>query len=180
MSEGSGKAREIDLGEDFGDVVVKANGAQVKIGADGSLHGIPAPANDTAAKATHVIGAMENTGDHKGEIYGGILPSDKNPIWFLAAPKSMNHFNAASWATEQGGALPTRKQGDYLTNLKGRGSAFTELFNRGGSFPAGYVWLAESYTDPDGRRGAWCQRLSDGDQGDHLRSRELPVLSVRR
>src|SRR5712691_7593092 len=139
MSGESGKAREIDLGDDFGDVVVKANGAQVRISADGSLQGLPAPANDTAAKATHEIGAIESAGEHKGEIYGGIWTEeyggDNKPIWFLAAPKSMDHFNAASWATEQGGSLPTRKQGDYLTTLKGRGGAFTELFNRGGSFP---------------------------------------------
>jgi serine phosphatase RsbU (regulator of sigma subunit) len=49
MTEGSNKAREIDLGDDFGDVVVKANGAQVKINADGSLHGLAAAADDTAA-----------------------------------------------------------------------------------------------------------------------------------
>jgi hypothetical protein len=90
----------------------------------------------------------------------------------------MDHFNAASWATEQGGALPTRKQGDYLTTLKGKGGAFTELFNRGGSYPAGYVWLAEPL--PDTRDTAWCQRLSDGAQDYSYRYDELPVLSVRR
>jgi hypothetical protein len=131
------------------------------------------------AKATLEIGAVESTGEHNGEIYGGILPSDNKPIWFLAAPKSMDHFNAASWATEQGGALPTRKQGDYLTTLKDKGGAFTELFNRGGSFPAGYVWLAEPYT-PTSRNRAWCQRLSDGDQYYFRRNNELPVLCVVR
>jgi hypothetical protein len=90
----------------------------------------------------------------------------------------MDHFNAASWATEQGGALPTRKQGDYLTTLKDKGGAFTELFNRGGSFPAGYVWLAEPGTG--NRDDAWCQRLGFGDQGVFHRNLELPVLSVRR
>jgi hypothetical protein len=137
-------------------------------------------ANDTGAKATLEIGAVALAGEHKGEIYGGILPTDNKPIWFLAAPKSMDNFNAASWAYEQGGALPTRKQGDYLTTLKGKGGAFTELFNRGGSFPAGYVWLAEP--DTGFRVNAWCQRLSDGDQGylSEDRSQKLPVLCVRR
>jgi len=127
-----------------GHLVISVPGGVVKQGA--------APANDTAAKATLEIGAVALAGDHKNEIYGGILPSDNKPIWFLAAPKSMDHFNAASWATEQGGALPTRKQGDYLTTLKGRGGAFTELFNRGGSFPAGYVWLAEPLHQQQGQR----------------------------
>src|ERR1700690_2595286 len=119
-------------------------------------------ANDTAANATHEIGAIESTGEHKGEIYGGILPSDNKPIWFSAAPKVMDYYAAAAWAQGQGGSLPTRKQGDYLTTLKGKGGALTEIFNRGNSFPAGYVWLAEPVTY--GRDYAWCQRLSDGDQ----------------
>jgi hypothetical protein len=38
--------------------------------------------------------------------------------------------------------------------------------------------LAEPDTDFSG--GAWCQRLSDGDQGNVYRFGELPVLSVIR
>jgi hypothetical protein len=74
--------------------------------------------------------------------------------------------------------LPTRKQGDYLTTLKGKAANITEIFNRGGSFPAGYVWLAEPFTYY--RDSAWRQRLSDGDQDFDYRSGKLPVLSVRR
>ena len=66
----------------------------------------------------------------------------------------MDHYEAAAWAEGQGGSLPTRKQGDYLTTLKGKGGAFTEIFNRGGSFPAGYVWLAEPYPDSRTSLGA--------------------------
>ena len=134
-------------------------------------------ANDTASKAEHEIGTVESTGEHKGEIYGGIYPADNKPIWFSAAPKSMDHYNAAAWAKGQGGALPTREQGDYLDTLRDKG-AFTEIFNRGSSYPAGYVWLAELRTD--GRLNAWSQRLSNGDQGYSGRGIELPVLSVFR
>jgi hypothetical protein len=74
--------------------------------------------------------------------------------------------------------LPTREQGDYLTTLKGKGGAFTEIFNRGGSFPAGYVWLAEPHSYY--RDLAWCQRLSDGDQYYDSRYGGLPVLCVVR
>jgi hypothetical protein len=132
----------------------------------------------SAAKTTHEIGAIESTGEHKGEIYGGIYPADNKPIWFSAAPRLMDHYAAAAWATEQGGALPTRKQGDYLTTLKGKSGAFTEIFNRGNLFPAGYVWLAEPYSNF--RDTAFSQRLSDGDQYDYCRSSELPVLCVVR
>jgi hypothetical protein len=142
---------------------------------------ITGPANDSASKATHEIGAIESAGKHKGEIYGGIWSEeyggDNKPIWFSAAPRLMDHFAAAAWAKEQGGSLPTRKQGGYLTTLKGKGGAFTEIFNRGNSYPAG-VWLAEPSTY--GRNFAWCQRLSDGDQNLSNRVNELPVLSVRR
>ncbi len=193
MAAGNGKVREISLGDDFGDVVVKANGAQVKISADGSFHGLPAPPNDSLsvppiasgdvspllrAKAAHEIGAIESAGEHKGEIYGGIYPADNKPIWFSVALKLMDHYAAAAWAQGQGGSLPTRKQGDYLTAVEGKGGAFTELFNRGNSFPAEYIWLAEHNTD--NRSLAWCQRLSDGDQGNYHQYFELPVLCVRR
>jgi hypothetical protein len=171
------------ISADFNTVVL--NGATIERSADGHLvistPGIvitkPGPANDTASKATHEIGAIESTGEHKGEIFGGILPSDNKPIWFLAAPKLMDHYKAAAWATEQGGTLPTRKQGDYLTTLKGKGGACTEIFNCGGSFPAGYVWLAEP--DTNLRDVAWCQEVRSGDQNDN-RYGELPVLCVRR
>jgi hypothetical protein len=188
MAEGSSKTREISLGDDFGDVVVKANRAQVKIRADGKVEFYSTANDDTASKAPlgypvlmvldDEIGTIERDGEHKGEIYGGIYSADYKPIWFSAAPKLMDHYKAAAWAEGQGGSLPTRKQGDYLTTLKGKGGAFTEIFSRGNSFPAGYVWLAEPLTD--GRDGAWCQRLSDGDQYGNNRSRELPVLGVRR
>jgi hypothetical protein len=204
----SSKAREISLENNFG-VVVKVNDERVEIHADRRIVAytnsdvdaytnasvrVYAPANDSLvvppiasgdvsrslpAKATHEIGAIENTGEHKGEIYGGIYPADNKPIWFLAAPKVMDHYKAAAWAQGQGGALPTRKQGDYLTTLKGKGGAFTETFNRGNSFPTGYVWLAETFTD--GRNFAWCQRLSDGDQNlSFHRNYGLPVLCVLR
>jgi hypothetical protein len=165
--------KQISLGNDFGPVVVEANGAQVMIEADGRFHA----ANDSAKTETAPeIGAIETDGDHKGEIYGGILPDDNKPIWFLAAHKLMDYYAAVAWAKEQGASLPTRKQGGYLTTLKDKGGAFTEIFNRGASFPAGYVWLAE----PIFRSNAWCLRLSDGNQGHGNRYGKLPVLSVRR
>ena len=197
MGEGSSKAREIVLGDELGDIAVRANGGRVEIHTDGSVaaytksdvdaytngavHLHPAVNDDVkpAEQATHEIGAIESTGEHKGEIYGGIYPADNKPIWFSAAPKVMDHYAAAAWAKEQGGALPTRKQGDYLTTLKGKGGAFTEIFNRGNSFPAGFVWLAEPYSNYS--YYAWCQRLSDGAQGNrYLRNVELPVLCVVR
>ena len=138
-----------------------------------------------SAEVQAQIGEIERDGDHKGEIYGGIWSrkkygSDNRPIWFLTAPRPMNHFDAAAWAKGQGGALPTRKQGDYLTTLKGKGGAFTELFSPGGSFPAGMIWLADTYSN--GSPCTYHQQLIGGAQmhSDHKLHVEVPVLSVRR
>jgi hypothetical protein len=100
--------------------IERAADGHLLIFAPGTVITKPGPAND-AAKATHEIGAIESTGEHKGEIYGGILPSDNKPIWFSAAPKVMDHYAAAAWAKEQGGSLPTRKHGDYLDTIKDQG-----------------------------------------------------------
>src|ERR1019366_1705540 len=151
------------------------NGVSIEVSSDGDVTVRPAANDDAKSEAAPPqIGVIESTGEHKGEIYGGIYPADNKPIWFSAAPKLMDHYAAAAWAQGQRGSLPTRKQGDYLTTLKGKGGAFTEIFNRGKSFPAGYVWLAEPYANY--RVTAWCQRLSDGVQDNCTRNNELPVL----
>jgi len=121
------------------------------------------------------VGAIESSGDHKGEVYGGIYPADHKPIWFFKAPKLMDHYKAVSWAKENGGTLPTKEQGDYLTTLKGKGAAFTELFNCD-EYPDGYFWLTEC----GHRLLAYYQRLSDGNQSLSNRDYPLPVLCVRR
>jgi len=215
---------ELKLDEGSDTVVVKGGmkvafnasgvqGATITVAKNGTV-AMQTASNETASKATVEIGVRERSGDHKGEIYGGIFPADNKPIWFSEAPSLMDHYAAAAWAEGQGGSLPTRKQGDYLTALKplnesaevlkGKlevgpahpasrdnllsgappcagpdgGGAFTEILNRGTSFPVGFVWLAEPLTGS--RFYAWCQRLSDGDQYDTYRGADLPVLCVRR
>ena len=64
-------------------ITVNVQGATITVDKNGTV-AMQTAANDTAATATPEIGAVALAGDHKGEIYGGILPSDKKPIWFLA------------------------------------------------------------------------------------------------
>ena len=100
MFENSSKPKEISLsGEDFGDVTVQVNGVRVEVQSDGSVDAYTdAAVNRHSVKAAHEIGAIESAGEHKGEIYGGIYPADNKPIWFSAAPKLMDHYDAATWA----------------------------------------------------------------------------------
>ena len=134
---------------------------------------VHAAANDTGAKATLEIGTVALAGDHKGEIYGGVFPDGK-PGWILEEPNPMSHYDAVKL---KGRALPTRKQGEYIDSIKGKG-ALKDIFARhsDGSSSAGNFWLAEHNYG-----GARYQQFSDGSQNHanhmlHL----LPVLSVRR
>ena len=129
----------------------------------------------TAGKAKTVleVGDPAPAGHpHAGFIYGGIF-KDK-PIWFSQlAPNLMNHFKAATWATDRAAALPTRKQGAYLDTIKEKGE-FKNIFKRGAS-SAGFFWLAESYR----YHGSGCQRFTDGYHTGDNPHVELPVLCVR-
>src|ERR1035437_7000965 len=113
MGEGSGKAREISLGEDFGDVAVKVNGVRVEVHTDGRVDAYtngpvqvhPAANDASEAKTTHEIGGIERNGDHKGEIYGGIFPDGK-PGWISEEPNPMSPYYAVKL--------------NYAVKLKGR------------------------------------------------------------
>jgi hypothetical protein len=124
--------------------------------------------------ATHEIGAIESTGEHKGEIYGGIFP-DGRPGWILEEPKPMTHYDAVEL---KGRALPTSKEGKYIDTIKNKG-ALKDIFARhsGSSSSAGFFWLAEHYGND-----ARYQQFSDGSQGNYsfYRSSRLPVLCVLR
>jgi hypothetical protein len=127
------------------------------------------------AKAAPEIGAIESTGEHKGEIYGGIYPADNKPIWILEEPKPMTHYDAVEL---KGRTLPTKKQGQYIDTIKDKG-ALKDIFARhsDSSSSAGYFWLAEHNSFDVARY----QQFSDGSQSiNNTRNLHLPVLSVRR
>lgn len=178
--------QELNLVGDF-TAVVRLGGITIEIKPDGSVsrNGValaPLPADGAANDAkpvgdARIVGkpAPQGDADHAGFYYAG--RDKEGDLWVKPAPKMMNHFEAAAWAKEQGGALPTRAQGKHLDTVKNEGD-FTTLFNKSGSFPAGFVWLAEPHAYLTSN--AWCQRLSVGYQNYGLRVNDLPVLCVRR
>lgn len=92
------------------------------------------------------------------------------------ASKPMNWEDAKAYTDSlgEGWGLPTDEDGKIIYELRNQ----IPFLNLSGSFPAGYVWLAEP--DTNFSYLAWCQRISDGVQYDYYRDYELPVLSVRR
>ena len=175
MSEGSSKLRKIDLGEDFGDVVVKANGTQVKIDADGRIFGVPAEANDDAKGKT-----APKIGDEMadGTIYAGISPDTHKPMY--ARPKDESgtyNFNEAAKQAKNigdGFHVPTRDELNVLYENRNKGK-LKGTFSETGSYPAGWYWSST----PDYGHLAWAQRFSDGFQSNVNRGIDSSLRLVR-
>jgi hypothetical protein len=134
---------------------------------------------DVQATATPEIGAIEITGVHKGEIYGGIFPDGK-PGWISEEPKLMTHYDAVEL---KGRALPTSDQGKYIDTIKGKG-ALKDIFARHSddSISAGCFWLAEhnDFTHAQYQQFSDGSQYYDYDDGYYGRVNHLPVLSVFR
>jgi hypothetical protein len=192
MSERSGKAKEIVLGNELGDIAVKANGVRVEIHADGSVvaytksdvdaytngavHVHPA-ANDSAAiSAEPQIGDKMPAGHkHAGWIYAGISRTTDEP--FYVAPKDSGVFQwkeAMAFAAKDGSRLPSKEELDQLCDAKDKG-ALKGTFNVTGSDSAGWYW--SSRDDTNGY--AWAQRFSDGVQNINFKNYYSSLRCVR-
>ena len=68
MSGSSGKAREIDLGDDFGEVIVRANGMNVQIHADGRVETYTFNEAAKYAKNINAYGPSDFHVPSKGEL----------------------------------------------------------------------------------------------------------------
>lgn len=188
MSDGDYKAREIDLGGTFGAVVVKANGAQVKISADaqveiiaGSLHGILAPANDAAkTKSAPRIGDRDGGGVYvgksatTGEDLHAALADEAEYLSFseaIAAAEKMKKQPGRANAH-----VPTPEELDVNLYQNKDAGALKGTFNTSGSFP-GSCYRSSA---PNAIDNAWVQYFDDGDQNvlDGGRLYRLPLRLV--
>lgn len=183
MTQQSGK-KEISLGEDFGDVVVKVNGARVEVNTDGSVlvytNGnvtICQVANDdgkTAASAEPKIG--DKMPD--GTIYAGISPETNKPMYTTPkdAPVTMAFKEAKAYAVKlnahghQNWRLPTKAELDVLYDNR----AAIGGFDSTGSYPASYYVSSEQYD-------YWLvffHRFSDGAPGIYPKTKLSAVRCV--
>jgi hypothetical protein len=186
VDEGSGKTRVIDLGDDFGAVVVKANGARIEVGADSHVvvstrDGVelqPA-ANDDAKAGTR--GALQIGDLDDGGIYVGLSAENGKPLH--AALKDLPDYKTyeeALAAAEKLKSLhptahvPTPKELDKnLFDSRDTGH-LKGTFNTSGASP-GSVYRSSASSVIHGARVQW---FDDGYQDTNYRISHLPVRLV--
>ena len=106
-----------------------------------------------------------------GERYAGIvLAEDGEPAHHLillpGEAEDLNWEDAKSWATEQGGELPTRQEQALLfANLKSQ-------------FKPNWHWSNQAHETNSA--WAWCQAFNSGDQNYDVQDLELRARAVRR
>lgn len=178
MGEGSGTAREISLGEDFGDVAVRVNGVRVEISHDGIVTTKPAPANDAAAKTE----APLQIGDpDDGGVYVGLSAEDGKPLHAALndSPECKTYEEALAAAEELKSAHPTAHV-PTLKELDGNlfANRFTGklagTFNTSGSSPDSVYRSSKSCTYD----GASIQWFGDGHPDHGSKHVRLPVRLV--
>jgi hypothetical protein len=146
MTQQSGKAKEISLGDDFGDVTVKVNGIRVLAYKNGRAAVCPV-ANDDGKAA----GATPKIGDKMpdGTIYAGISPETNKPMYAMPAdaPLTMAFKKATEYAAQldahghQDWRLPTKAELNVLFNNR----AAIGGFNLTSYGPAGWYWSASQH-----------------------------------
>lgn len=186
MTQQSSKAKEISLGEDFGDVAVKVNGVCVEVRTDGSILAytngtvkVSPIANDDSKAAAR---AAPKIGDPMpdGTILCGISPDTNKPMYATPADAPLTYtFNEATAYAKQLDAHghqdwrpPTKAELNVLFNNR----AAIGGFNLTGSNPAGWYWSA---SQGDIWWGAWGQRFSDGGQDFNAKGGPSSLRCVR-
>src|ERR1039458_6115435 len=155
MADSSGKAKEISLGDGFGEVAVKANGIRVELHADGSVDAYtagavkvhPAANDDARPKAALQIGDLDD-----GGTYVGLSAENGKPLHAaLADLPDCKTYEEALAAAEQLKSLhptahvPTPKELDKNLFDNRNTGHLGGTFNTSGSFPAGVYRSSATY-----------------------------------
>jgi hypothetical protein len=168
VAEDSSKAKEISLGDDFGDFAVTVNGARVEVHPDGSVDAYtdgsvakhPAANDDRAVKVAQIGDRMED-----GTIYAGISPDTGRPLYTTPADAPLTTYwqqamESASKSDVHGRhdwRVPTKAELSVLYNNR----AAIGGFNLSGSYPDGWYWTSEE----TGLHDVWIQQFSNGRKG---------------
>ena len=194
MGEGSSKAREISLGEDFGDVAVKVNGVRVEVHTDGSIlaytkNGRVDAYTDGDVQVHHVanddsklkVTTTPQVGDKMddGTIFAGVSPDTNKPMYATPADAPLTYtFNQAQ---KYAANLDANGHKDWRAPTKGElnvlfnNRAAIGGFNETGSDPAGWYWSSSQGYYGD----AWDQRFSDGSQNASFKGYDSSLRCVR-
>jgi hypothetical protein len=182
---GSGKSKEIVLGDELGDIAVKANGVRVEIHTDGSVdaftngavHVHPAVNDDSKPAAE----AEPKPGDRMadGTVFAGVSPDTGKPMYATPAdaPLTMTWKAAIEYEAKldahghKDWRVPTKSELNVLFNNRAAIGGFDES----GSDPAGWYWSCSQNTNYN----AWDQRFSDGDQYDRNKFIDSSLRCVR-
>jgi hypothetical protein len=195
MTGSSGKAKEIELGDELGDIAVKANGVRVEIHADGSVVAYAKSTNVDAFTngAVHIHPAVNDDGKPAtkaeskpgdrmpdGTIYAGISPDTGKAMYATQTDAPLTYtFNQAQKYAEKLDAnghmdwrVPTKSELNVLYNNR---AAIGE-FDVSGSNPAGWYW---SSSQDILSLNAWDQRFSDGNQDYYVKLNASSLRCVR-
>ncbi len=176
-------AKEISLGDDFGDVVVKANGATIAISADGTVISKPGTANDTAAKSKEALKVHE-VGEHlkDGTVCVAVDLKNNNALF---APEGIFGGNAKFDDQDEvlekvnaGNGTHGHKDWRRITDAEGK--TLSEVWDKvappalqGRAAP--WFWLASPNSNFYGR----VRRGGEADGTNLYRHNSLPVPVVR-
>jgi hypothetical protein len=193
MSESSSTAKEIDLGNGFGDVAVNANGIRVELHADGSIAAYTQKDVDAYTNgAVHVHPAVNDDakltakadpkpGDRMldGTVYAGISPDTGKAMYATPADAPLTYtFNQAQ---KYAAKLDAHGHNDWRVPTKGelnmlfQNRAAIGGLDESGSDPAGWYWSSSQ----SGNYYAWAQRFSDGYQTSSSESYGSSLRLVR-
>jgi hypothetical protein len=174
------EVREVCLGDGFGDVAVKVNGARIEVHPDGSVDAYTDatvrahPGANGGSKAVAVIPAELQPGDRMedGTIFAGISPDTRGPMFttphdaplvytFNQAAEYAQTLNSQNFLGHNDWRVPSKDELNVLFNNR----AAIGGFNVSGWIPAQWRWSSSR----NYYFYSWAQRFSDGHQSPYFR-----------
>ena len=162
MTEAKKKVPVISLGDDFGEAIVRINGVEIHVSADGTVVK-PAAANDTAAIAAVAPVLCQQTADG---VYAGLTADGKQEIYampkdltttlgfktmtFNKAAKAVKKLNAKNALGHNDWQIPALDNLHVLQKNQNQGSlkgTFKTASSRDGSDCPDWYWSSTPHRD---------------------------------